>query len=237
MLGIIPEALYGRVGAVFSALIVVFCLIGLTMHKDFYAHRRRRDFFCYYTNLSNLFVLLYFSVVAPRLYASRVLSPLIPHCEFILMMCIMLTFTVFHILLLPNVRRGVLRMPRTREFSILLTDNLIIHYIVPWLVLAYWLLCGPDKQALRLWDALLFPLIPLFYLIFIFLRAGKHGNLSGENSPYPYPFLDSRTRGVRHVMRTCIILFTACVAGAVCVLLLLRVAFSCGGGGHALILI
>ena len=44
MLVVIPSAPYGRLGALLSALIVVASLIGLTMHKDFYAGVRRRDF-------------------------------------------------------------------------------------------------------------------------------------------------------------------------------------------------
>ena len=42
MLVVTPAALFGRLGAVLSALIVVFSLIGLTVHSDFYAGRRRR---------------------------------------------------------------------------------------------------------------------------------------------------------------------------------------------------
>ena len=44
MLVVTPEPLYGRIGAVLSALIVVFCIIGLTMHKDFYAGKERKSF-------------------------------------------------------------------------------------------------------------------------------------------------------------------------------------------------
>ena len=69
MLAFVPDYPYGRPGAVLSALIVVFSLIGLTMHRDFYAGKRRRGFFCFYTNLSNLIVLIYFALIAPRLYA------------------------------------------------------------------------------------------------------------------------------------------------------------------------
>ena len=46
MLGTVLFTPYGRTGTALSALIVVSCLIGLTMHSDFYAGRRRRDFFC-----------------------------------------------------------------------------------------------------------------------------------------------------------------------------------------------
>ena len=70
MVVVIPDEPFGRLGAVLSALIAAISLIGLTMHRDFYAGRRRKDFFCFYTNVSNLLVLLYFALLAPRLYAS-----------------------------------------------------------------------------------------------------------------------------------------------------------------------
>ena len=237
MLGHTPPFLYGRLGAVLSALIVVFCLIGMTLHPDFYAGRRRRDFYCYYTNVSNLVVLLYFGLAAPRLYASQALAPLIPHVEFIVTLCIMLTFTVFHLLLFPAVRPSLRGMKRTRTFSIMLVNNLIVHYIVPWLVFFYWLLCAPGKQALRIWDAPLFTLLPLGYLLFIFLRAPACGNICGEDSPYPYPFLNCRKNGPRRVMRTCLRLFFVCIACALGVLLCTRLAFVRWGAGHALILV
>lgn len=237
MLGIVPPTLYGRTGAVLSALIVVSCLIGLTMHSDFYAGRRRRDFFCYYTNVSNLIVLFYFALAAPRLYATPALHALIPHVEFIVTMCIMLTFSAFHLLLFPTVRVMARDMPHTRAYRIMWVDNLFIHYIVPWLVLAYWVICGPGKRALQIWDAPLFTLIPLLYLLLIFLRARKGCNICGENSPYPYPFLDCNALGVRRVMRTCMMLFAGCLIISLWVLLTLSLAFGMWGGGHALILI
>lgn len=237
MLGTVLFTPYGRTGTALSALIVVSCLIGLTMHSDFYAGRRRRDFFCYYTNVSNLIVLLYFALVAPALYATPALHALIPHVEFIVTMCIALTFCVFHLLLSPAVRIMVKSLPHTPNYRIMWVDNLFIHYIVPWLTLAYWILCSPGKSALKLWDAPLFTLIPLLYLLFIFLRARKGINIHGENSPYPYPFLDCNARGIRRVMRTCMALFAICLASALWVLLTLFLTFSRWGGGHAFILI
>lgn len=238
VLVVIPSGLYGRIGAVLSALIVSASAIGLTMHKDFYAGVRRRGFWCYYTNLSNLLVLLYFALAAPKLYAAESLRPLIPYAEFGLTMCIMLTFCVFHLLLFPDIRRqlrGAVR--RTREFAIVCTDNFIVHYLVPWLVFVYWLFCAPEKDMLRIHTALLWTCIPLLYLIVIFLRAPVRGAIADADSPYPYPFLDVRRHGTRRVMRTCMQLWAACAACTAAAILLVRLAYSYFVGGHALILI
>lgn len=234
---VIPDEAYGRLGAVLSALIAAVSLIGLTVHKDFYAGRRRKDFFCYYTNVSNLLVLVYFALIAPRLYASARLRALIPHAEFSLMMSIMLTFMVFHHLLSPAIYRQMRGAPRDREFAIVFTDNLIIHYLVPWLALLYWLLCAPGKQTLGLADALLWTLVPLGYLGYIFLSAPIRGSIGDTGSPYPYPFLNVRELGVRRVAGICTLLFGACAVAGLVVVALTHLSFAVFGGGHGLLLI
>ena len=222
MLVVIPDTPSGRAGTLLSALIVVSCAIGLTMHDDFYAGRRRRDFFYYYTNVSNLLVLVYFALIAPRLYASPALHPLIPHAEFAVAAMIMLTFCVFHTLLLPGLLAMVRAMTadsnsrtplqmgrliaavlRDRESAILLLDNLLVHCVVPLLTLLYWLLCSPDKHCLTLADAAAWHLIPGLYLLAVLLRARRGVPLSGTESAYPYPFLDISAVGFRRAALCC----------------------------------
>ena len=237
MLVVMPGGLYGRLGAVLSALIIVCCLIGLTMHVDFYAGIRRRDFFVYYTNLSNLLVLVYFALIAPWLYAKKALRPLIPHAEFALMMTILLTFAVFHLLLMPKIRAQLRGVRRSRLWYIVCVDNLVVHYIVPLLTLAYWLLCSPGKAALSAPDALAWTVIPLVYLLAILLRARLCGPIFGTDSAYPYPFLDIPNRGVRCVAFTCTRLYACCALAGLAAVALVRLAFSLLGAGHALALI
>lgn len=213
---------YTRTGAVLSALIVVFVVIGITMHRDFYAGRGRREFFCFYTNVSNLAVLLYFSLIAPRLYASPRLHAAIPHAEFAVMMCIMLTHCVFHHLLYPAIRKAVRNMPHTQAYRIVCTDNFIIHYLVPLTVLLYWLLCSPGKQRLTMGDSLYWTMLPLGYAAMIFLRALLKGIIAEAGSPYPYPFMDIQALGIARVVFTCSSLYAICVFAGACVILLLR---------------
>ena len=209
-------------GTILSALIVVFCVVGLTMHRDFYAGRSRKDFFCFYTNVSNLIVLLYFAGAAPLLYSNAELHPLIAHAEFAVMMEIMLTFSVFHLVLYPAVREAVKHMPHTPEYRIVCTDNFFIHYLVPLSVLAYWLLCSPRKDTLRTSDALYWTALPLLYAAYIFLRAPIRGQIDEAGSPYPYPFMDIRLFGVRRVMLYCTALYGACVLAGLLIITLLR---------------
>lgn len=202
---------YTRLGVLLSALIVVFTIIGITMHRDFYAGRGRREFFCFYTNVSNLAVLLYFSLAAPQLYAAESMHRLIPHAEFAVMMCIMLTHCVFHLLLYPAVRITVRSMPRTEAYRIVCTDNFIIHYLVPLTVLVYWIICSPNKQSLAAADALYWTALPIAYIALIFLRAQFKGAIEEAGSPYPYPFLDVSVFGIKRVFRMCVQLYVLCV--------------------------
>lgn len=200
-----------RLGAALSALIVVFSIIGMTMHIDFYAQRKRKDFFCFYTNVSNLAVLLYFGLAAPRLYTHSTLRAWIPHAEFAVMMSIMLTFCVFHLVLYPPLIQAAKGMPHTREFLILYADNFIIHYLVPLSVFVYWLLCSPQKQKLGAADAIYWTSLPLIYIACIFFRAKRCLVIEETGSPYPYPFLDVRALGARRVFGICTVLYTLCI--------------------------
>jgi len=237
MLHIHSAALHTQLGAVLSALIVVLSIAGLTIHKDFYAGKVRRDFFFFYTNLSNLIVLIYFALAAPRLYASRALHTLIPHAEFAVMMCIILTSFVFHFVLLPAVYRRVMQMPRTREFWIVLTDNLIIHYMVPLLVFVYWLLCSPEKSKLSPADCFAWTLIPLGYVLAVWVRAPLRGVIEEAGSPYPYPFLDIGLLGWRRTAGVCAALYALCIIAGILIIGLTRLLFFLFGSGHTLVLI
>ena len=237
MLVVIPDSLYGRIGAVLSALIFVFCVIGLTMHKKFYDGRPRKGFFCFYTNLSNLLVGVYFSLLAPQLYARASLHSVIPHVEFALMLSILLTFSVFHLLLYPAVRTVVRSAAHTREFRIVCTDNFIVHYLVPWLVFFYWLLCSPGKATLGPADILLWTLFPIIYLILTEIRASKGKIIEETDSPYPYPFLDTAALGKKAVLRTCTLMYGVCTCVSFTIVLAVRLAFALLGGNHSLILI
>lgn len=211
-----------RLGIFLSAMIVIFSIIGLTMHKDFYAGHARRDFFCFYTNVSNLAVLVYFGFAAPRLYVKASLHSLIPHAEFAVMMSIMLTFCVFHLVLFPPIFRAALHMPRTREYFIVCTDNFIIHYLVPLSVFAYWLACSPKKSTLGFADALYWTILPLIYVGCVFLRARKNNIIEETGSPYPYPFLDISVLGTARVFSICASLYSLCVSVGLLMIALIR---------------
>ena len=198
-----PQTLPGALGALLSALIVVFSLIGLTMHADFYAGVCRRDYWAYYTNQSNLLVFIYFALLAPVLYGTESLHALIPHAEYALMLCIMLTHLVYHHLLAPFIAEKTAYTPYVPDERIAHADSIVEHYVVPLLTLFYWLLCSPWKMRLNLLDAVLWLVFPLSYVVFVFVRAHLRGTIHHTGSAYPYPFLDIRFFGAQRIFRLC----------------------------------
>ena len=221
----IHSALSTRMGTILCALIVVTCTIGLTMHRDFYACRIRKDFFCFYTNISNLIVLIYFAAISPRLYISKTLEPLIPHVEFAVTMQILLTLSVFHLVLFPAVRKTIEKMPHTRAYMIVCTDNLFIHYLVPLLVLVYWVFCAPGKDRLTFGDALYWTAIPTLYAAYIFIRAPLCGRIEEAGSAYPYPFMDIQVLGGRRVAAYCTLLYITGAAAGLAMIALTRMIY------------
>ena len=237
MLMITPDSLYGRVGAVLSALIVVACFVGFTLHSDVYSGIPRKDFFWYYTNLSNLLVAFYFSVAAPFFYAKRALRPWIPIAEFSVTMSILLTHAVFHMIIFPGIRPLIQKADLSGENGMLAVNNLLVHYLVPWLVLLYYLLCAPQKDSVPLAAAPLWLLFPLSYAAVIFIHAARHQAIPGTERLYPYPFLDTALLGKRQVLFACAGLSVLCALVSVAVLYVMRALYALYGGNKALFLV
>ena len=214
MLIVAPQTPQEVLGAVLSALIVAFSLVGMTMHGDFYAGICRRDYWAYYTNQSNLLVFLYFAFIAPMLYAHPALRTLIPHAEYALMLCIMLTHLVFHYFLAPFISEKTAYTPHTPNTCIAHAASIVQHYLVPLLTFAYWLLCSPNKAQLSAPDAVLWLLFPLLYIAFVLLRARLRGRIYDTLSAYPYPFLDISIFGRRRVLGLCGALTSLAIAFA-----------------------
>lgn len=237
MLMIPPDFLYGRVGAVLSALIVIACLIGFTLHHDVFSCVPRKDFFWYYTNLSNLLVMGYFSIAAPILYAHASLRRFIPFTEFSVTMSILLTHAVFHFVIFPGVKPQMARILSCGETRMLAANNFVVHYVVPWLVLLYYLLCAPGKDTVPLAAAPVWLLFPLAYSAVIFLHAAARKPIPGTDRRYPYPFLDVALLGKKRVLLICAALLVICAISSTALLCAVRALYALTGGGKALFLV
>lgn len=171
----------------FKVIFVLICGYGLLLHMG----PGKWSSFNYYTVLSNAVCFLYFSASLVynirRLRAGKGVLTLRPRWEASVVFCITITFLIYHFILRP----ASFVMNDAGFFT---ASNMIVHYIVPAMTLLDWLLFCPKGRLLR-FDPLYWLLIPLFYFVFIIIRAPFAGNIAGTDSPYPYDFMDIQAHG------------------------------------------
>ena len=96
----------------------------------------RPGMFCFYTNLSNLLVLVYELALAavPEGAVRRLLTG--SGVALAMTLCIYVTHLIYHFVLVPDARR---RGKKFADFGGSF-GNLCVHYGTPWLVVWQWLL-------------------------------------------------------------------------------------------------
>ena len=151
--------------------------VGLLIHSTLLQTGHiRAGMFCFYTNLSNLLVLLYELALAiaaglPHSAALRLLTG--STLSFSMALCILVTHLVYQFILVPDAKRNGKRFA---DFGASF-GNLCVHYLTPLLVVAQWL--------------------PLAYFAFAMLRGRSGKPIGHTHLVYPYPFLDLPRLGWR----------------------------------------
>ena len=151
--------------------------------------------FCFYTNLSNLLVLVYELALAiaagfPHSAALRLLTD--DTLSFSMALCTLVTHLVYQFILVPDAKRNGKRFA---DFGASF-GNLCVHYLTPLLVVAQWLLLA-DKSSLGWRSALWWLTLPLAYFAFAMLRGRSGKPIGHTHLVYPYPFLDLPRLGWR----------------------------------------
>lgn len=151
--------------------------------------KRRRHFFCYYTNLSNALMCVYHVLLLiPGGFRDRLLRPGV---RLAMTLCIFVTFLIYFCVL---TRFGRHQRKAMEALGTKVLSNTLVHYVTPLLTAAEWLLTA-DKTGLGLREALLWLLVPLAYLLFALLRSRTGVPLGKSGSLWPYPFLDLERLG------------------------------------------
>lgn len=156
----------------------------------------------YFTNISNIAVLVYFCCDVVNILRGRNANdPWHPKVKYLCMKAITVTFLVAHF----GVDGGMVWEGGTFHLQML-----AVHYIVPVATILDWLLF--DIKGRMSWkDPLYWPLFPLAYLAYIdFLVLGCGVRVSAENR-WPYPFLNADLFGVPTVFLFVVVLFVAFV--------------------------
>lgn len=161
--------------------------------------------FCFYTAQSNLLVIIYeLALFFALLFRSDALSRFLasPGTALVVTVCIWVTHLVFHFALVPYIRRTDKSFAGSGETWL---GNILVHYIAPLLTLLQWVLWA-DKTGLTVWNALIWLLIPLYYLIFVLLRARTGKPIGDTDLMYPYFFLDYPALGWKRFALTIAVL-------------------------------
>jgi hypothetical protein len=149
----------------------------------------------YYTVQSNIIVLLFFVglTIYTLLHHNKPLPPTCYTVKGSVMTCIILTLLIFHFVLRPT----LFSMAAGAEYANSL-PNILVHYAVPLMTLADWLLFD-RKGSFKKLDPLIWTIIPWAYLAFSLIRAQFTTYLS-SGSRYPYFFIDIDQYGVGQVI-------------------------------------
>ena len=207
---------------IIEILIVLVGCCGLVMHSGLLSGNLRKDFFRYYTNLSNLFVVMFYLIrMVVRItgnydgfFGKIVFSEL---WFFSVTMSIFLTFGIFHYVLDTAMKKAP---SDSAEFKMLHAfSNYCVHYIVPLLSLLNWLIFAVKAQLDYRW-ALIWTVIPWIYVIYAEIRGLRGDIIENTDSAYPYDFMDIGKHGWPAVIRNCILVAVVFVLAGLLLLFL-----------------
>ena len=179
-----------------SALVIAAVgTVGLVIHSTLpRTGRVRPGMFCFYTNQSNLLVVIYeLSLFTAWILRANAVFRLLtaPNVAMAVAACIWITHLIYHFVLVPWIRRTGGTFADSAEER---TGNTLVHYVTPLATLLQWLLLA-DKSTLNVWSAVWWLLLPLGYFAYAMLRARSGKPIGRTNLLYPYPFLDYPTLG------------------------------------------
>ena len=207
---------------VFEIIIVLLAACGLVMHSGWARGEVRKDFFRYYTNLSNLLVAMFYLmrlVVRIRgsydgFFGRIVFSEL---WFYSVTMTIFLTFGIFHFVLVPGLKKIE---SAGEEFKWLHGfPNYCVHYIIPLLSLLNWLIFSVKSELSYAW-ALIWTVIPWIYVVYAMIMGHSGKIIENTDSAYPYDFMDVGRHGWKIVVRNCALVMVVFVAAGLLLIFL-----------------
>ena len=191
---------------ILQIIIVVCAAGGLLLHSRILKGTYRKGMFLYYTNLSNMLVLLFYllKLIGMPLGWKGILYS--DGAQFTVTMSILITFVIYHFIIDPSVRK----MPGFDYAAFNTADNKIVHYIVPLLCFVRWVFFA-FKEDLTFGSAFAWTIIPLIYVAFALIHANCGEHFEDTDSRYPYEFMDVDKLGKKRVAINIVFLWAACV--------------------------
>lgn len=188
---------------ILSAIIFAAAVYGMFLGGCMKNPGHSHNLFSYYTNLSNIIVLIYQlcvlgSFLAPNSgFYFAVRSPVL---QYTIANTITMTFLVYHFILFPAIKKKKEAMTDAEKSGGVITpNNLCVHYIVPLASLLFWLLFG--SKELPFWCVFAWLAVPAVYSLYILLRAALGINIYEKDTPYPYFFIDRNLIGTKRFIQ------------------------------------
>lgn len=188
---------------ILSVIIIATAVYGLFLGGCMKNPGHSHNLLSYYTNLSNIIVLIYQLCVLGSFLASNsgfysaVRSPVL---QYTIANTITMTFLVYHFILFPAIKKKKEALTDAEKSGGVITpNNLCVHYIVPLASLLFWLLFG--SKELPFWCVFAWLAVPAGYSLYILLRAVLGINIYEKNTPYPYFFIDRNLIGTKRFIQ------------------------------------
>ena len=130
------------------------------------------------------------------------------------MICILLTMTVYHFILIPYALK-------VNPYQSLGVTDVIFHYVIPFLTLFDWILFD-EKKSFSWYDPILWTVLPYLYIIFVFIQSRFDivDRISANMNRYIYAFLDIGLLGSVKVLFNIFLLTVAFVIVGYCLVIL-----------------
>lgn len=193
--------IHNRLLALTFRIVFLFgCGIGLYLNSGIPNGKFAPYMLIFYTIQSNALCFIFFSILAIKNLKDlknkgiRGTTRLFPHVKGAVTMTITMTLIIYHIVLVP------MYTSLDVHYSIFNWQNILVHYFVPIMAILDWLLFD-EKQRFNWFDPMLWILVPIFYFIFIVLRARFGGIIDIVQSRYPYFFIDVDSLGWVNVFK------------------------------------
>ena len=194
-----------------SLILLLLAAAGLFLQSGIPVGKPRRHLFAYYTNLSNLAVLIYeliFYFTGLAGYSGLYAFVRAPVPRYIMALAILVTNIIYHFFIGVSLqfakgesdrktKKNWLRMltvdptlcggKEKYEDARTFIGNLLVHYVVPLLSFARWIAFAPKE--IPFYATLIWVSIPILYFIFCYVRAQLGTPITESGNRYPYDLL------------------------------------------------
>lgn len=185
---------------IFSAVVIFFSLL---LEFGVFEDKIQYRLFIYFTFQSNIWCLIFFifliyeTISDLRTKGKTGYSTVSPLVRGEVLLSITLTHLVYHFMLKP---RSFKMTQNSRNPTIYMIQNILVHYITPYLtIFDYLLFC--EKNTFGLLHPFAWLLLPVAYIIDVFVVAQYITVIPTKKSRYPYFFFDVDLIGIKKVIK------------------------------------